>query len=126
MESGFAGGAPTWSSLTRIGFAYEPGEIDDAIDDGGDGLVDEGQLVMVQDVGTAAERTLVLASSVRELLEGELPNAADDNGNGLQDEGGVSFELVGETLLIRLSLERRDSDNQLLTRTVETGIRLRN
>jgi hypothetical protein len=38
----------------------------------------------------------------------------------------VTFELVGETLLIRLSLERRDGDNELLTRTVETGIRLRN
>jgi hypothetical protein len=124
--TGVAGGAATWSNDKRIAFAYDPGEVDDGLDNDGDGLADEGQLVLTLDAGLATEQSVVLTGYVRELLEGELPNGNDDNGNGLLDEGGVSFELVGQTLMIRLTLERRDTDNNLLTRTVETGIRLRN
>ena len=124
--TGVAGGAATWTNDKRIAFAYDPGEVDDGLDNDGDGLADEGQLVLTLDVGLATEQSVVLTSYVRELLEGELPNGNDDNGNGLLDEGGVSFELVGQTLMMRLTLEKRDTDNNLLTRTVETGIRLRN
>jgi hypothetical protein len=124
--TGIAGGAASWSNTMRIEFAYDPGELDDGADNDGDDLVDEGRLVLTEDDGLPSERSVVLTSFVREYLEGEAPNGNDDNGNGLLDERGVSFELVGETLMIQLSLERFDSDNNLLTRTVGTGIRLRN
>ena len=123
---GWQAGATAWGNTKRIQFRYDPGEVDDGLDNDGDGLVDEGQLVLIRDLGLADEMTVVLASNVREFLEGEIPNGQDDNGNGLIDEGGVSFDINEQTLMIRLTLEKIDADQNLLTRTVATGIRLRN
>jgi hypothetical protein len=67
-----------------------------------------------------------LVNWVRELLEGELPNGLDDNGNGLIDESGLSFEIDGDTITIRLTLERFDAEGTLITRTVETAVTLKN
>ena len=84
------------------------------------------EVVWVRDVDAEPVQDVVLCGSVRPLAEGELPNGADDNGNDLVDEEGLSFELSGRTLTIRLTLERRDRAVGMLSRTVSTSVRLRN
>jgi hypothetical protein len=69
---------------------------------------------------------VVLCGSVRPRAPGEIANGIDDNGNGLVDEAGLSFELSGRTLTIRLTLERPDRVAGTLSRTVTTSVRLRN
>jgi len=118
-------GRITWSA-NRAEFRLDPGELDDGLDNDGDGLVDEGMLALVQDAGGADEFVLVLARDVREFLEGELPNGIDDNGNGLIDERGVAFERAGSDLRLHLTLETLDGDGRRVTRTLETTIWARN
>lgn len=118
-------GRITWSA-TRVEFRLEPGEVDDGLDNDGNGLVDEGELVLVRDAGGADELEIVLANGVREHLEGELPNGVDDNDNGLVDERGITFERVGSDLRIRLTLETTGRDGRILTRTLETTAWSRN
>jgi hypothetical protein len=120
-----ADGRITWSS-NRVEFRHEPEEADDGLDNDGDGLVDEGLLVLVQDAGGPEEHETVLAHGVREYLEGELPNGLDDNGNGLIDERGATFERVGGDLCLHLTLEARDREGRLVTRTLVTTAWSRN
>jgi hypothetical protein len=85
------------------------------------------EVVWVKDLDAEdGPRDVVLCGSVRALAEGEIANGADDNGNGLADEEGLSFELSGRTLTIRLTLETRDRVGGVLTRTVRTSVKLRN
>jgi len=119
-------GEVQWSGLRHLAFEYEAGEVDDGLDNNGNGLRDEGLLVLIEESGTPEERRRVLTRWVREHLAGELPNDIDDNANGLVDEKGFVTELVGESLVIRLTLERLDADGRLLTRSTETSARLRN
>lgn len=118
-------GRITWSS-SRVELRYEAGELDDGIDNDGDELIDECEAVLVQDENGPEERTIVLAHEVRELLEGELPNGADDNANGLVDERGLCIERTGDDLALRLTLEARDREGRLVTRTLETSVYPRN
>jgi len=118
-------GRINWSA-SRAEFRLEPGETDDGLDNDGNGLVDEGMLVLVQDAGGAEELELVLARGVREYLEGELPNGTDDNGNGLVDERGVTFERAGRDLRLYLTLETLGHDGRRLTRTLATTVWSRN
>jgi len=118
-------GRITWSA-GRAEFRLDGGETDDGLDNDGDGLVDEGTLVLVQDAGGAGETAITLAHEVREYLEGELPNGLDDNGNGLIDERGVAFARVGRDLHLYLTLEGLARDGHRVTRTLETTIWSRN
>ncbi len=120
-----ADGEIGWSS-TRIELRYEEGELDDGLDNDGDGLVDEGEVVLVRDWNGPNEFEVVLCRGVAEYLEGESMNAIDDNGNLLADERGLTFDLRGEALTIRLSLQASDSTGLVLTRTFETAVWLRN
>ena len=104
----------------------ETGEIDDGLDNNGNGLVDEGRVVLTENLGGADERDRILARRVRELLEGELDNGVDDNGNGLVDEKGFSFERMGESLVIRMTMERIDVGQRTIERSAQTSVRLRN
>ena len=119
-------GAIVWSEPRRLAWELAPGEQDNDLDDNGDGLADEGALVFLENPGTADERRVVLANGVREFLEGEQPNGLDDNGNGLVDEQGLAFDLAGQVLSVRFSLERIGPDRRPILRTQETSIRLRN
>jgi hypothetical protein len=96
------------------------------VDNDGDGRIDEGQVVWIENPGIPGERRMVWARNVADLLEGELDNDADDNGNGLVDERGLSFEAVGDVLTIRLTCERLDEGRRPLRKTVTTAVRLRN
>jgi hypothetical protein len=123
---GVAGGATVWSTPFRVRQEYEEGEVDDGLDNNGNGLADEGRLVWTRDVGEPGEHTRVLCHRVREYQAGEEPNLADDNGNGLEDERGFCLERVGDALVIRLSLESSVPDAGLQTRTLSTSVKLRN
>lgn len=125
-STGAAGGVVQWGPNRSVGFQYEASEADDGLDNDGDGLIDEGRVVLIENIGMADQRTTVLCPNVREYLEGEVPNGADDNGNGLIDEQGLSFELVGETLVIRLTVEQRGKAGNRTWRTVETSVWVRN
>jgi len=111
---------------TRIEFRYEDGELDDGIDNDSDGLIDEGVVVLIRDAGGPEEQAVVLCRDVREYLEGEIQNGLDDNGNGLIDEKGLSFDITGENLVVRLTLEKRDRLGNVITRTLVSSIWLRN
>lgn len=121
----FVGTEVDWEDI-RILLELEPGELDDGVDNDGDGLIDEQRIVRVDFPGTPDERRVVLASGVAELLEGELANGLDDNANGLADETGLSFSSNGSVVTIRLTCQRRDDGGRLLTRTSETAVRLLN
>jgi hypothetical protein len=123
---GFEDNEVIWSTDRRLGFEYAAGEEDNGLDDNGNGLVDEGVVVLTEDVGGPEERERILTRRVRERVEGEEDNGLDDNGNGLVDERGFYVERVGETLILRLSLERRDSQGRVLSRIAQTATRLRN
>jgi hypothetical protein len=110
-STGTSGSTVLWGP--RQSFDFRP--------DGG-----AGSVVWVQDLDAESPRELLLTNSVRSYAEGEVGNGADDNGNGLVDERGLSFELLGRTLTIRLTLEHRDPRGRVLTRTATTSVRLRN
>jgi len=126
VPRGWAGTAVDWSTVIRIFAEPERGELNDGLDNDGDELVDELQVVLVESEGQPDERRTVLASGVAELFEGESANNLDDNGNGLKDERGLSFSAVGSVVSVRLSCQRRDEAGRLLSKTAETAVRLRN
>jgi hypothetical protein len=119
-------GRITWST-SRIELRYAPEEVDNGLDDDGNGLVDEGVLVLVLDESSATELELVLARNVAEHLEGEIPgNFIDDNGNGLIDERGAAFERVGADIRLHLTLEALNGERRRVTRTLTTTVLSRN
>lgn len=118
-------GRVTWETI-RIHFEYDEGEADDGKDNNGNGLVDEGRVVLTREVGTARERRVILSRFVPEHLTGEEANGKDDNGNGLIDERGLCFSLENGVLRVLLSLEVRRPGGELETRIVETGVSFRN
>lgn len=123
---GLGGGGIQWGTRTRIAFEYTHEDPNNGRDDEGDGFVDDGCIVLTQDLGEPEERSTVLARRVAEYADGESPNGLDDNGNGLIDEKGLSFVLVGNQLTIRLTLVELDHDAHPLLVTASATARLRN
>lgn len=119
-----ADGNLLWGPTERIALEYD--EADDDVDNDGDGLVDEGRLVWVENAGAAGERRVVLCQDVREYLEGETFDGADENENGLIDERGFALDFDGRSVTVRLSVQARDRRGQVLTGTVERTIAFRN
>lgn len=126
VPRGWAGAAVEWSGVIRIFAELERGELNDGLDNDGDELIDELQVVQIENEGQPDERRTVLASGVAELFEGESANNLDDNGNLLRDERGLSFSASGNVVTVRLSCQRRDEAGRLLSKTAETAVRLRN
>lgn len=126
QASGFAGGALLQSNQHNIALQLETGELNDGVDNNGNGLIDEGQIVWTQNVGQPDQTSVVLCHGVSALLQGEVANLGDDNGNLLVDEPGLVFVLQGNVLTIRLSLEAAGTDGQLVVKTVQTAVRIRN
>ena len=121
-----AGGVPVVGEVTRFFLELDPREIDNGVDDDGDGLVDEQVLVRVTDPLGPTEKRVLLLRDVRELLEGETDDGIDNNGNGLADEPGVSFDLDGDLLTIRLTVEAVLEGGRVVTESLETSMTLRN
>ena len=84
------------------------------------------QVVWFENPGAPAERRVVWANIARPFLEGEFANGVDDNNNGLVDESGLSFDIDGSKVAIRLTLSQPGSEGQELVRTVETEATCRN
>ena len=120
VRKGFASNNVVWGPVTSITWASDDGDPRDNVDNDGDGLVDEGQVLMTDENGMTA----VLVRNVTEYLDGETANNTDDNGNGLEDEQGLSFELDGNRLRIRLTLSKVGADGQTVTRSAESVVRL--
>jgi hypothetical protein len=126
LNEGWTGSGVQWSAQTRIAHSPSPGDPGFGLDRDGDGIVDAGRVVWVRNEGLPDERSVVWVQGVSELAEGELANGEDDNGNGLIDERGLSFELAGDTLRIRLTLEHIEPDGRRILRTIESAVGLRN
>jgi len=123
---GVQAGAVAWSTRFAVEWEREPGEADDGADNDGDGLVDEGQLVWIQDEGLPAEQRVVWGHGLCELLPGETFNGIDEDKDGLIDERGLCFSIQDEVLTIRIGLQGAGLDGTTVTRVVETSVRLRN
>ncbi len=122
----WTGGAIVWGPTVRFALELAPGELDNGIDDNGNGLIDEGVLVRIENPGLANEQRSIFSRGVSEYLEGETGDGTDENGNGLVDEGGLSFSRSNGSLQIALSLERIGPDGELMVRTLGTSVALRN
>jgi len=124
---GFVGGLVDWGPTERLAFEHDPTDADDGLDNDGDGLVDEGRLVWIENPGGGSELRTVLCSHVSESLEGELPgNGLDDNGNGLVDELGFCIDFAGSRAIVRITLEERDGDGSLIRQTSSRAVMSRN
>lgn len=124
--NGVAAGLATFGPLTRLVLEYEPGELDDGVDNDGDGLVDEGRLVLVRNQGGPGQQRVVLCTGVAEYAEGETGALGDQNGNGLDDERGFHLRRVGDLMVVSLTLQEMVEEGQVLTLTSSTSFRLRN
>lgn len=85
-----------------------------------------GRVVWKENPGSPGERSVVWTNWVRGLFAGEEANGADDNGNGLFDEEGLTFEIDGDQVVIRLSLEREGPDGTRITHSAWTRVTCRN
>lgn len=111
VNLGIQDGEVVWSDPEKVGLALK---------------ADANQVYWSQNPGAEAERRVVWTSLVSPWLEGEIPNGMDDNGNGLIDEKGLSFVVDGNSVTIRLTLERVVSDGSVVCKTVETTVTCRN
>lgn len=123
---GWQAGAILWGTTTRIAFVTDENEVENGLDDDGDGFVDEGSIVLTLNVGDADERSVTFASGVRGYAPGELRNGLDDNGNGLADERGLVFTRNGSVLSIEVTMEGSMPDGAPLVRSLQDSIRIRN
>tara|TARA_R110002072_G_scaffold101524_6_gene223540 strand:+ start:2462 stop:3133 length:672 start_codon:yes stop_codon:yes gene_type:complete len=121
-----ANGALVSGVENRLQWMRDPQELDDDIDNDGDGLIDEGRVVLTRDEGGPSERQVVLCHGVPELMEGELDNVADDNGNGMVDETGFMLRRENALVTVWITVEGIGGDGRLVQRSVETSVRLRN
>jgi hypothetical protein len=119
-------GAVVLGDVLQLSYQTDPADAQDGIDNDGDGLIDEGRVVMVRDAGGPGETSVTLCNDVRRYLEGESAGGGDDNGNGLVDERGFVIERDGDLLTLWLSIESVRYDGQVVTRTGSTSILLRN
>lgn len=117
-------GVITWSASSRLELQND--EANDGVDNDGDGLIDERKLVLVRNVGTAAEKTIVLCNGVPELAPGEFGNNIDDDGDGIVDEAGFNVQRTGDLLRISLTVERALSDGTTVESTISNSLVLRN
>ncbi|MEQ1893423.1 MAG: hypothetical protein ABL998_12825 [Planctomycetota bacterium] len=76
--------------------------------------------------GAVEEQRVTWSSLVSPLLAGETVNGVDDNENGLVDEDGLSFVLEGESVRIRLTIQRPELDGRTVPQTVESVVYIRN
>ena len=124
---GFDGSRVVLGNARILRLEVEAGETIDGTDEDGDGLVDEGQIVLIEDEGLATERRRILVRSVAALLGGELANGIDDNGNGLVDEPGFIIEWRNDALEIQLTITRATPGGlEVVSRTARTSVKLRN
>ena len=124
---GYGAGGPILGPVESIEFQYTAADPDDGLDNDGDGLVDEGRVVWVENPTMPNEVRVTLIENVPENGLGEIPgNGADDNGNGLVDEGGLAFELDPQRVRVYLTIVRPGPGGTVIGREVERWVSFRN
>lgn len=124
---GLAGDDLVWANPERIRFEYSPTDANDGLDNDGNGLIDDGVIVWIQNADMADESRTVLCRGVMENLEGEIPNNnQDDNGNGLVDEAGLSFDLDGDWIRVWITIGKVGDGGIITLHTIERTIAFRN
>jgi len=100
--TGYSAGKLTYGPPITYSFVFDPGEADNGIDDNRDGRVDEGRIVRAE-----GGQSVVLTRNAR--------------------EGGLSFtQAFGNTVTIRVTLERLDENRKLMTHDRQTTVQVRN
>jgi prepilin-type N-terminal cleavage/methylation domain-containing protein len=84
------------------------------------------EVVWIENPEAAEERRVVWSRWVRQFLEGESPNGFDDNQNGVVDETGLSFDLDGDMVIIRLTIEKPGPEGTTITKTLRSQVTCRN
>lgn len=123
---GALAGVAQWSTVRTLRWELETGEVDDGLDNNSNGLVDEGALVWIENLGLPGETRVVWGHRLCEFVPGEEFNGDDDNGNGQIDERGLSFWLNGDLLTIRVATQGLGPEQNTITRTAETTVLIRN
>ncbi len=124
---GWEGETTITTAPRTLRIEFDTAEANNGADDDGDGLIDEGILVLIEDVGLPTERRRVLARGLAEYAEGEIFNGVDDNGDGLADESGFAIERMGAALEVTVPLEQRPPGREeTIQRTLRSSILLRN
>jgi prepilin-type N-terminal cleavage/methylation domain-containing protein len=81
----------------------------------------------VRNPDTAEAKSVAWGDLVRELHQGEInANLWDDNANGLVDETGLAFALVGDSVRVQLSLERKSESGKQVLFALESRVTCRN
>ncbi|MCA9319817.1 MAG: hypothetical protein KDB53_03735 [Planctomycetes bacterium] len=109
-----------------IEWVADPTDPNDGIDNNGNGMVDEGQVILRTRAGLLDEQITVLGSNIQEFLQGEVVNGLDDNGNGLVDERGLSIERDGVRLMIRIGMGLKQSTSNVIVSVCESSFAIRN
>jgi hypothetical protein len=123
---GVQNGGVVWGPNCRLGWEREIGEADDDKDNDGDGIVDEGQVVWIQRPGEPDERRVIWAHGASEFWPGETFDGTDENDDGLIDERGLCFTITGDVLTVRLAMQGTGPNGNVVTKTFETSVLLRN
>ena len=79
-----------------------------------------------QNPDAANEQRVNWTNLVAPYLGGEIPNNIDDNGNGLVDETGLNFVIDGDSVEIRLTLQRLLDDGRVIEVTDSSTVTCRN
>ncbi len=124
--AGLVEGEVVLGEVLTIAYRQDPADPADGVDNDGDGVVDEGRLVIIRDDGGPNEQTVTICRNVRRFLEGEEPGGGDNNGNGLVDESGLLIQRDGDLITVQLTLVDSWANGQITTRTSTTSVRLRN
>ena len=120
---GYTDGDIVWGPIERIAVEQSPSDPDDGVDNDGNGLVDELQLIWTVRPGEADENRHVLVRGVAEFAEFEDPeNTTDDNDNQLVNEAGFSLVYDDVSVTVRLTLSRVVSSGVVTQRTFERTI----
>jgi len=116
-------GSIQYGPLERIRFEASPLDPEDGVDDDGNGLVDDGQVVWIERDGQPDQERHVLLRRVARVAEGEIAgNGVDDNGNGITDEGGFSLVWDAGSVTVRMTVERGVSSAVTTRRAFERTI----
>ncbi len=87
----------------------------------------DSEVIWTRNAGSPEAQDVVWGRFVREFLFEETGgNLADDNDNGLIDEAGLSFNIDGSSVLIRLTLEKETRRNGPITAQAWTRATFRN
>ncbi|MBI1382680.1 MAG: hypothetical protein GC161_16515 [Planctomycetaceae bacterium] len=110
VSLGVEDGVVVWGEPERIGLQMDTGEV-----------------LWFRSMSTEDERRVVWGRHVRPVMAGESPgNGLDDNANGIIDELGLSFTVDGDSVRIRMTLERENTNGAEVMREFEQIVSFRN